>query len=278
MSRVCIHQIWIQGEEHFKKSEPEFYKFSLNWKLHYPQYEYKLWSEEDYLPILEAYSSDLVASYHSAPSFSAKSDIARYAILHSNSSGCEGGLYADTDYESIKPCSFLFDDDNIEMAVVAMNLTPNKLLFGDYRYGTAWMYGKQGSKYLKRLLDRFCKIPYDPKKHTPFQYAWEVTGPKGFGDVVLQYEMEKDPTIRILPHSMIEVADFSNLAITYESKEFILNKFPFAVGIHRCNGSWIKNAQGLKATFGRFYAWVTSWSDFIHIGLLVVPLLILLNL
>lgn len=272
----CIHQIWIQGETHFKETQPAFYEFSKRWKEHYPECGYKLWSEEDILPVLEAHSDALVRAYELAPSKSAQSDIARYALLHSNTTGYDAGLYADTDYESFKRCDYFFQDTNITTVLVAMNLSKNKLLFGNYRYSTAWLYARQQSPVLKYMLAWIAQRPYDETKYTKFQYAWEITGPKGLGTIVQQYNIENNPSVRIVPHSMIEVADFSNLAVTYKTKEEILADYPFAVGVHRCDGSWIKDAKGLKATFGRFYAWVNSWSDFVSIGLLVAPIFILI--
>ncbi len=278
---TCVHQIWIQGAHHFEETQAEFFKFSQYWKEQYPHFEYKLWAKEDFLPIIEAYSPKLLEAYHAAEkaSYSAASDIARYAILHQNDTGCESGLYVDTDYESFKPCEYLFNDEKIKMVLVAMNLSKNKLFWGNTRYSTAWIFAKQQSELLKYVLDRIAHNPYNPAKHTKFQYAWEITGPKGLSDVIEQFGIEKNPEYRILPHSMIEGgADFSNVAITFMKKEEILQLHPFAVGIHRCAGSWIKDINGIKSTFGMFYAWYNSWSDFISIGLVIVPILIVITL
>ncbi len=259
-----IHQIWIQGLDHFKEHQPEFYKYSLLWKQIYPDFEYKLWSEVDYIDLMD---EELKISYDKAPSFSAKSDIARYTILCK-----EGGLYADTDYEPFKRCSYLFNDNEVDLVAIAMNLSKNRLLFGNYKFGTAWIYGKQNFVLFETLLSSFRKNPYDPKKWTKFQYAWEITGPKAFGDAIEKLDLFQNERVRILPHSLIEVADFSNCAITSRPRSAILNEFPFAVGIHRMDGSWIKNAHGVKTTFGEFYTWFTSWSDFVSIGLVVTLL------
>ncbi len=261
-----IHQIWIQGLEHFKEKQPEFYKYSLLWSTIYPDFEYKLWSEEEFLPLMD---EELKNTYLKAPSFSSKSDIARHFLLYTY-----GGLYADTDYEPFKRCAYLFNDEEIDLVVVAMNLSKNRLLFGNYKFGTAWIYGQAGFILFETLLENLRKNPYDSKKWTPFQYAWELSGPKAFGNLIESLNLYENERVRILPHSLIEVADFSNCAITGKSKNFILNEFPFAVGIHRMDGSWIKNAHGIKATFGEFYTWFTSWSDFVSIGLVISLIMI----
>jgi hypothetical protein len=273
--QCCIHQIWAQGLNHFRETQPEFYKYSLLWKDQYPDFDYHLWSEEEYLPRIAAYSPALLKAYEAAPSFPAKSDIARYVLLHT----CEydKNWYVDTDYRSFKRCDYLFRDDNIDLVLVGMHLTPNKLLFGNYKYSNAWIVSKPGTVYMSTLLDRIATMPYDKAKYTKFEWTWTVSGPKGLSQVVEQYKWEQIPAIRILPHSLVELSDFSNLSLCYQSKEEILDRYPWATGIHLCAGSWIENAQGLKASFGRFYNWVTNWSDFIHIGLLIAPLLILLG-
>lgn len=267
-----VHQVWIQGLEHFKETQKDFYRFSLLLQEYYPNYEYKLWGEKDFLPLLERFSFALLQAYHLAPSYSAKSDFARWVILY-----YEGGLYVDTDYEPFKNCEYLFQDEKIDLVIVAMNLTKNKILFGNYRYSTAWIFARPNCIYVSYMLQKMANNPFSKKMYSDFQYAWEITGPKSLTDIEQQYQLSKQPNVRVMDHSMIEVGDFSNLEATMQTREEILDQFPFAVGIHRMSGSWIQNATGLKNTFGRFYAWVTSWSDFIHIGLLVVPLLFLIS-
>ncbi len=263
-----IHQIWIQGETHFKEKQPEFYRFSQLWNIIYPDFEYKLWAETDFLPLM---SEEIQKAYVKAPSFSSKSDIARMWILLN-----QGGLYADTDYEPFKRCSYLFNDEEVDLVVVAMNLSKNRLLFGNYKFSTAWIYAQPNFILFEKLLENISKKPFDNKKWTPFSYAWEVTGPKAVGDMIETLNLQNNERVRILPHSLIEVADFSNCAITAKPKEFILNEFPFAVGIHRMDGSWIKNAHGLKTAFGGFYTWYVNWSDFVGIGLVVTVLMIII--
>jgi len=271
MGPHCVHQVWIQGLEHFKETQPDFYKFSLTLKEHYHDYYYKLWGEKDALPLIEAYSPELLTAYRAAPNYPSKSDIIRYVVLRRF-----GGLYVDTDYESFKRCDYLFDDEKIDLCIVAMNLTKNKLLFGNYKYNNAWIFARPGCIYLKYMLDRIAQHPFSEKLYSKFQYTWEITGPKGITDLEKQYQLAKKDNVRVFDHNMIEVGDFSNIEVTFHTRDQVLDQFPFAVGIHRMHGSWIQNATGLKNTFGRFYTWVTSWSDFIHIGLLVVPIILLI--
>lgn len=261
-----IHQIWIQGIEHFKETQNTFYEYSQLFPAIYPDFECKIWSEKDFLPQMP---EEIKSVYLKAPSFSCKADIARMWILYEF-----GGLYIDTDYEPFKNSSYLLID--ADLVVVAMNLSKNRLLFGNYKFSNAWMYSKPKFILFEKLLENVSKKPYDNKKWTAFSYTWEVTGPKAVGDMIEKLNLYEDPKVRILPHSLIEVADFSNCAITSKDKNFILNEYPFAVGIHRMDGSWIKNAHGLKNAFGGFYTWYVNWSDFVGIALAVSLLIILI--
>ena len=89
-----IHQIWIGSEL------PEKYKnWCKSWKKLNPDWEYKLWGEQDILPIL---NDTIRRVFLESKNPGAKSDIARYAILKK-----EGGVYCDTDFECTKPLNEL---------------------------------------------------------------------------------------------------------------------------------------------------------------------------
>jgi mannosyltransferase OCH1-like enzyme len=263
-----IHQIWVQGSEHFKKAQPEFYSFSQKWSQLYPTFEHKVWSEEDYLPLIRAYSSELEDVYHACPTFAAKSDIARYVIL-----AAEGGLYADTDYEAFKNCEYLLRD--VDLVIVAMHLTKNKLLFANFQYNTAWMYSVPNHPLFHLLLKTIATTKFNPKQYSVYDYVFNVTGPRAFGSAIQELQLTTDPKTRILPHSLIELADFSTVGITQFNEAHILLEYPFAVGMHRCDGSWIKNIGTVKQLFGSVYTWLTNWSEMVHIVTVVMVIVFL---
>ena len=83
-----IHQIWI-GKEVPKK----YKKWRVSWMKNHPEYEYFLWDETKILKL------DLINrnQFKRAINPAVKSDIARYEILYKF-----GGIYVDTDFESLK--------------------------------------------------------------------------------------------------------------------------------------------------------------------------------
>jgi len=87
-----IHQIWLGGEV------PEKYRYFMqSWRRFHPDYEYKLWTDED----AESFGMERTDAYHSSNNMGTRSDIFSYEILRRY-----GGIYCDTDFECVKP----FDD------------------------------------------------------------------------------------------------------------------------------------------------------------------------
>lgn len=87
-----IHQIWIGSEP-----PPEVIKLSKTVKKYHPDFEYKLWRDND----LSEFGLDTNPLFLAAPNWGEKADIFRYYILYTY-----GGVYFDMDitcYKSIEP-------------------------------------------------------------------------------------------------------------------------------------------------------------------------------
>ena len=85
-----IHQIWLGDKIIPKKCK----KWMLSWQEFNPQWEYKLWDEQNIKELdvkdMNIYSKKFNPGY--------RSDILRYIILKNF-----GGIYVDTDFECLKP-------------------------------------------------------------------------------------------------------------------------------------------------------------------------------
>ncbi len=84
-----IHQIWI-GSAVPKK----YAKLSKTWQEVHPDWEYRLWTDED-VPNIEMQNRDL---FEKAKNIGQKADILRLEILNQF-----GGLYVDMDFECVHP-------------------------------------------------------------------------------------------------------------------------------------------------------------------------------
>jgi mannosyltransferase OCH1-like enzyme len=259
-----IHIIYIQGQEAFSKTK--YYPLSLLWAPLFPDFEVKVWSELDFLPLMEQYSPQLVEIYKLCPSFSSKSDIARYIILYYH-----GGLYADTDYEPFTNFSYLFF--NTDLVLVTMHYNHSKQCFQKATANGAFMYaGTLHHPLFSTLLDSMVSFP-DSQKSAP-DYAVEVTGPGALGKHIQDLDFKNNLRVRLLPHTFVEVADFANITLADKSKNEILKERPYAIGCHRLEGSWVPSSQNAHQFMAKVYASITDYSDFYIFGLTILSLLL----
>jgi len=88
-----LHRIWLGGEP------PAVYnKFLDRWRSLHPDWEIKLWGDEDFGWLRNQRLFDSAADYVPADAvFQMKSDVARYEILLDH-----GGVYVDADTEPLK--------------------------------------------------------------------------------------------------------------------------------------------------------------------------------
>lgn len=91
-----IHQIWLSKDG---KVPSVYNKYILTWlENHMGDWQYKLWTDAD-VAQLELYNQEL---YDSVENYGIKSDILKWEIIYRF-----GGVYADTDFECVKPLDFL---------------------------------------------------------------------------------------------------------------------------------------------------------------------------
>jgi mannosyltransferase OCH1-like enzyme len=111
-----IHQIWLGSPF------PEEYKqFQQSWKKYHPDWEYRLWTEEE-IQKLNLINQDL---YDASVNYGEKSDIVRYELLYQF-----GGLYADTDFECLKPLDILHHTYDFYIGVQPLDTNFSQLGIG----------------------------------------------------------------------------------------------------------------------------------------------------
>ena len=88
-----IHQIWLGSPLPLKCKA-----LQDTWLAQHPDWEYKLWTEKD----IQEFGLYNKQAYDAACTYGEKADIARYEILYRI-----GGVYADTDFECVRPFDIL---------------------------------------------------------------------------------------------------------------------------------------------------------------------------
>jgi mannosyltransferase OCH1-like enzyme len=91
-----IHQIWLGSP-----LPAHFEKLQQTWKDKHPDWEFKLWTDEN-TKSLNLINREL---FEAVPNYGEKSDILRYELLDQF-----GGLYCDVDFECLQPFDLLHDN------------------------------------------------------------------------------------------------------------------------------------------------------------------------
>ena len=239
-----IHQIWIQGKEHLKKTKPVDYINSEELQKLFPssEFKYTLWDDETIKKEMSG-NSTLLSIYISVPIFAAKADIARYFLLNKY-----GGLYLDMDFEAFENFWWLFSG-NVDIVTVIpdrlgkdIKVLSSSLWNSQLGMNNAIIGSIPNNAILVDLI-LFLETKTDMK---PGNTAWsgivEFTGPLQFETLVLKHFNNCTANVRFLPSSLLEPIhplDGTNHIIC-NNREECKKVFPTAVGIHRPALSWVK--------------------------------------
>ena len=139
-----IHQTWKNNDV------PEGYlEYQKKVKELHPDWEYKLWTDEDNTAFVKQYFPGFYDTYVGLPKNIMRADMIRYMIMFQ-----VGGIYLDLDYEMLKP----FDLLNYEL-VLPYNRNKS---FGDPydAFGNCIFGSVPGHPFWKYVLDDF-KEPRD---------------------------------------------------------------------------------------------------------------------
>jgi len=175
-----IHQIWVGDQD----ERPA--KMMQTWKDMNPDWEYKLWTDDNLPPLKAQAQFDKMVQLHG------KADILRYEILYQ-----EGGFYIDADSQCVLPLEdFLLNNDSF--ACYENEQVRGGLIANGYLAAT------KGNDLMKLLTHMINRIPDINKTD-----AWIMTGPQLLTTIVNQFnykELTVYPSHYFIPkhHSGIE--------------------------------------------------------------------------
>ena len=88
-----------------------WYKCQESWRRNYPDYEYRMWYDADLDNFMKEKYPEYWPMYQNYPRKIQRIDVARYFILYEY-----GGIYADMDFECVRPFMDRVDDSKVGVA------------------------------------------------------------------------------------------------------------------------------------------------------------------
>ncbi|MFC1842061.1 glycosyltransferase family 32 protein [Candidatus Dependentiae bacterium] len=142
-----IHVVWINGKVDDPSVPKELEKYIVTWKEKHPDWKFKLWTDADVAKI----TLDNQDLYENAVNFGVKSDILKYEIIYRY-----GGVYVDTDFESLRPLDHLHHCYDFYVGIQPLDTQYLQL-------GAALFAAKPGHKLLKHVIETMKESYYSHK-------------------------------------------------------------------------------------------------------------------
>ena len=221
--KKTIHYCWF-GKN---KMEDNVLSCINSWQKHFPNYQVKVWNENNF----DIKCCEYVKEAYQSKQYAFVSDYVRLYVLYH-----EGGLYLDTDYEVLKNFEDLLNEELV--------LSFEK----EGKIQTCMIYAKKNNQLIKKIMEYY---------HTTHFLNYDGTfNTKTNVDIITDYLfelglIEKDSyqqleNIKIYPTEYFCPFDFETGKLNMTSK---------TVGIHNFAGSWLTNDQksyfNLKRKFGK---------------------------
>ena len=204
-----------------------------SWKEKHPDWEYRFWNRQMINNFIETTCPDFLAFYQSFPFNVQRWDAIRYLILYHI-----GGLYADLDYECIRPLGVLLTDSSCCMGMEPdLHNRPyyNKPLL----VGNALMASTPGHPYMAAIIEDMKRnFHVDYRKNDSMQIM-ESTGPLMVTRVYEQFRKKKE--ITLLSADLVAPLSFKELCMlrTGHAQPDVLKKVEDSFAIHYFFNSWL---------------------------------------
>jgi mannosyltransferase OCH1-like enzyme len=223
-----IHQIWAG-----KQPLPNMLKeLGETWKGHHPEWEYRLWNDNDILSFIVEYFPEYLDLYHSFHYDIQRWDAIRYLILHQT-----GGMYIDSDYECLENVEPLLEG---RTCVFAMEPDIHAELFNKAMvFNNALMASVPAHLFLKKVIEKVFSqntLQYDTSDK--MNCVLNTTGPWMLGELYQKFEDKNSiyliPAKFVSPFTKMEAETVFNGA----QSEHLEEKLQEAYAVHYFFGTW----------------------------------------
>ena len=229
-----IHQTWKTNQ-----IPEEWQAFVKSWKFHHPDWEYKLWTNDDGEEFVERFYPDFLNVYLAYPYDIQRADAIRYLVVYHY-----GGLYADLDFECLQSFESLRNTNQLvigyEPQKHAQQHSRQELLCN------ALFASKPKSTFLKAVIDYLRENQFST---TVFLYdVLKTTGPLMLQTVYEQSNkssVDVQPSMRFCPYNN----NAPELALLVEGSEQTVSLRNELIdsgcyAVHHWANSWISSTIG----------------------------------
>jgi mannosyltransferase OCH1-like enzyme len=218
-----LHQTWKTTS-----LPPAFQRWQATWLRLHPDWEYRFYTDEDCRSFMAEHYAPYLPMYDGLDAQIKRVDMVRYFLLHHF-----GGVYADMDFEALKPMDDFLADADVVIGVEPQShwekVRANGLPFNALLCN-AWMASVPGHPLWQHLYELAPALQYT-------QHPVTTTGPYL---LTAAYESFPDKAgIRIAPASVLYPVD------AQEEHAGVLNDLDLrakylqdAVAVHHWTGTW----------------------------------------
>ena len=228
-----IHQIWSGIDEPL----PQYFEtIGKTWKDHYPDWEYQFWDNDRMNKFVVEYYPEYWERYNKFPYNIQRWDAIRYLILYKI-----GGLYADFDYESVKPMEKIIHNKTCcfsqEPVAHYKNRRDKKFIFNN-----ALMLSVPNHFFMDRIITRiFMDDNISKQCENKAQTVFETTGPYILNQLYDELTEEEATQVYLIPPEFVSPLDHiqSRMCRNGIIDLTMENSFREAYAIHYFLGAWI---------------------------------------
>ena len=179
-----IHQIWNDN------NIPHSVKFCADsWKEMNPDWQYKLWTEDERISWMKANHPELLDIYIQYPRAATRSDMFRYLMLEKI-----GGVYVDLDIECLKPLNYFFST-YVKYGEFVIGCEPYahaRLSKVNRMISNAFVASMPGHPMLNKITDEVIKRAKRMVKNTDTIMKYTDIGPDMANDCIKDDESNLD--------------------------------------------------------------------------------------
>lgn len=227
-----IHQIW---SEKYKPMPDFFRKLAQTWISHHPNWEYKLWGEEDMESFVRMEYPQYYELYSLLPFDMQRWDIARFMILDKM-----GGMHVDCDYECMENIEPLLANNTCCIALEPD--THRKAYNVSYCLNSALLASIPGHPFLNRVITKvFSNETFNYDRSSKPMCILNTTGPLMLSHLYVSLSEEDVANIYLMPAKFVTPFDSRQIELLKKGIENdeLENCLEEAYAVHYFSNAWL---------------------------------------